>query len=66
MKRWYVIDTESGEVTTYSQTVLAHSRASLVQLVESQGFKALEQPAGWPVVNESQPDEFYPLVAVAD
>jgi SAM-dependent methyltransferase len=65
VKRWYVVDSESGDVTPYSQTVLDYSRFDLAQLVEGEGFTVSEAPSGWPSGNEDQPAEFYPLVATA-
>ncbi|MAE56802.1 MAG: hypothetical protein CL964_02170 [Euryarchaeota archaeon] len=57
VKRWYVIDTGSGDVTRHSQTVVEYTRETLASIVESQGFQAAEQPAGWP-----GGENFYPLV----
>lgn len=66
MKRWYVIDAESGEVTSYSQTVVEHTKAELKALIESEGFRVTESPGGWPAGNENRSAEFYTLVAVAN
>lgn len=66
VKRWYVIDTKSGDVTLYSQTVVEHEREALVAIVESAGFAVVEAPADWASGNEGSPAEFYPLVAVAE
>jgi len=38
VKRWYVVDSEPGDVTTYAQTVVEHTPVKLVELVESEGF----------------------------
>ncbi len=65
VKRWYVIDSESGDVTLYSQTVLDYSRFDLAHLVEAEGFTVSEAPRDWPGGNEDQPAQFYPLVAIA-
>ena len=53
VKRWYVVDSESGEVALYSQTMVEHDPEALVQLVESQGFRVCEAPDGWPTGNEA-------------
>jgi SAM-dependent methyltransferase len=65
VKRWYVVDAESGTVTSYSQTVVEHTKNDLVELVESEGFSVTEAPEGWPVVAVDRPAEFYPFVAIA-
>jgi SAM-dependent methyltransferase len=65
VKRWYVIDAKSGDVTPYSQTVVDYSRFELAHLVEGEGFTVSEAPGGWPSGNEDHPAEFYPLVATA-
>ncbi len=61
VKRWYVIDAASGDVTLYSQTMVDHTRDALVQLVESEGFRVSISPLDWPGGND-----FYPLVAIAE
>jgi SAM-dependent methyltransferase len=65
VKRWYVVDAGSEEVSIYSQTVVEHSKSDLVDLGESEGFSVGEAPAGWPIVETDRPAEFYPLVATA-
>jgi len=68
VKRWYVVDTETTEVTRYSQTVVEYTKSKLVDIVEAGGFRVSESPAGWPSgsnQNENHPAEFYPLVATA-
>jgi hypothetical protein len=60
VKRWYVIDTATANVTLHSQTVVEYTRDGLVQLIESQGFRVSEPPPDWP-----GGDDFYPLVAIA-
>ena len=65
VKRWYVLDVETGEVTPYSQTVVQHTKDDLVQMVEAEGFTVSEAPGGWSAGNEDGPPEFYPLIAIA-
>jgi hypothetical protein len=65
VKRWYVVDVESGDVTLYSQTVVEHTKADLASLVASEGFTVSEAPSGWPIVDQDRPAEFYPLVVIA-
>ena len=65
VKRWYVVDSETGDVTAYSQTTVDYSRFELAHLVEAEGFTVSEADDDWPSGNEGQPAEFYPLVAVA-
>jgi SAM-dependent methyltransferase len=68
VKRWYLVDSESGGVTTYAQTVVEHAPAKLVNLIESEGFAVRDVAhEDWPtgIKNNDRPAEFYPLVAVA-
>ena len=65
VKRWYVVDSESGEVASYSQTVVDHAKSDLVDLIEAEGFTVSDAPGGWAAGNDDGPPEFYPLVAVA-
>jgi len=65
VKRWYVVDSETNEVTNYSQTVVEHTKAELVKLIEAEGFTVSDAPGGWPAGNDDGSPEFYPLVAVA-
>jgi SAM-dependent methyltransferase len=68
VKRWHVVDSESGDVTTHAQTVVEHDPAELVRLVESEGFAVRDAVhEDWPTGtnNNDRPAEFYPLVAVA-
>ena len=66
VKRWYVVDSESGDVTTYAQTVVEHAPAKLVSLLESEGLAVRDVVhEDWPSGNNDRPAEFYPLVAVA-
>lgn len=65
--RWYVVDSESGDVTTYAQTVVEYTPTKLVNLLESEGFAVQEVVhEDWPTgpKNSDRPAEFYPLVAV--
>ncbi|MBT6706511.1 MAG: class I SAM-dependent methyltransferase [Chloroflexi bacterium] len=64
MKRWYVVDAKTGEVTPYSQMVVQHTKDDLVQLIEAEGFTVSEAPGGWSAGNEDGPPEFYPLIAI--
>jgi hypothetical protein len=67
-KRWYVVDSESGDVTTYAQTVVEYAPAKLVNLIESEGFAVRDVAhEDWPTgtKNNDRPAEFCPLVAVA-
>ncbi|MBN4064681.1 class I SAM-dependent methyltransferase [Dehalococcoides mccartyi] len=64
VKRWYLVDAESGEVSIYSQTVVTYAEADLVTLVESEGFTVSESPSGWATGNEGQSTNFYQLVAI--
>jgi SAM-dependent methyltransferase len=61
VKRWYVVDAASGDVTLYSQTMVEYTRDALVQLVESEGFRVSKSASDWP-----GGDDFYPLVAIAE
>lgn len=65
VKRWYVVDSDTNEVTNYSQTVVEHAKSELVRLVEAEGFTVSDAPGGWPAGNDDGPPEFYPLVAIA-
>ncbi len=69
VKRWYVVDSETGEVTAYSQTVVDYSRFELAHLVEAEGFTVSEATYSaaetWPDGSHGQTAEFYPLVAIA-
>lgn len=65
VKRWYVVDSETNEVTNYSQTVVEHAKSELVKLVEAEGFTVSDAPGGWAAGNDDGRPEFYPLVAVA-
>ena len=68
VKRWYVVDSEPGDVTTYAQTVVEHPPAELVELVESEGFAVRDEVhKDWPTgtKDNDRPAEFYPVVAVA-
>jgi SAM-dependent methyltransferase len=65
VKRWYVIDSETSEVTSYSQTVVEHAKSDLVDLIEAEGFTVSDAPGGWAAGNDDGSPEFYPLVAVA-
>lgn len=66
VKRWYVVDAESGEVARYSQTVVEHTREEFVGILNSEDFRVVDSPVGWIGGNEDHPVEFYPLVAVAE
>ncbi len=61
VKRWYVVDASSGDMTLYSQTMVEYTRDALVQLVESEGFRVSKSASDWP-----GGDDFYPLVAIAE
>jgi|APSaa5957512535_1039671.scaffolds.fasta_scaffold34760_3 SAM-dependent methyltransferase len=65
VKRWYVVDTATSEVTLHSQTVVEYTRDELVVLIEAEGFTVSEAPGNWAAGNEDGPAEFYPLVAIA-
>jgi SAM-dependent methyltransferase len=65
VKRWYLVDAESNDVSIYSQTVVEHSKPELVNLIEAEGFTVLDAPGGWAAGNDDGAPEFYPLVAVA-
>lgn len=65
VKRWYVVDSATSEVTTHSQTLVEYTRDELVELVESEGFTVSDAPSNWAAGNEDGPAEFYPLVAIA-
>jgi SAM-dependent methyltransferase len=65
VKRWYVVDSGTAEVTRYSQTVVEHTKQELVDIVEAQGFTVSDAPPDWAAGNVDEPAEFYPLVAVA-
>lgn len=62
VKRWYVVESESGVFERYSQTVQAYSKSEFGELVESCSFEVQDAPAGWITGNESTQGEFYPLV----
>ncbi|MDA1279233.1 MAG: hypothetical protein O3B95_04230 [Chloroflexi bacterium] len=66
VKRWYVVDVETGVVTLYSQTVVEHGPGELAGMVESHGFRVIEAANDWPTGNTGLPAEFYPLVAIAN
>ena len=68
VKRLYVVDSESGDVTGYAQTVVEHNPTELVNLVESEGFAVRDVVyEDWPMrtKNDDRPAEFHPLVAAA-
>ena len=65
VKCWYVLDAETGEVTPYSQTVVQHTKADLVQMVEAEGFTVSDAPGGWSAGNEDGSPDFYPLIATS-
>jgi SAM-dependent methyltransferase len=63
VKRWYVVDANSGDTQRYSQTVQAYSKPEFAELVESCGFDVQDAPDGWITGKESIRGEFYSLVA---
>jgi len=65
VKRWYVVDSETSEVTAYSQTVVEYTKPEIVALIEAEGFRVTDAPGGWVAGNDDGPPEFYPLVAEA-
>lgn len=65
VKRWYLVDSETSEVTCYSQTVVEHTKSELAELIEAEGFTVSDAPGGWAAGNDDGPPDFYPLVAIA-
>ena len=66
VKRWFVIDAQTGAVSAFSQTVVSRSEERLRSLVEDCGFKVSVSPEDWPTGDAKQSRDFYPLVAIAE